>query len=126
MPENVTIEVAQGPTIIVPWSAGMNVQQAMELAYAQSQPSGFSFAIQYYGSQLGYLVIMIDGQYESINPPLSYWEFFYNGSPAQKGIDSIILNAGDVAAFELQPYSAATHSNSTVQAKHNLRVGANK
>ncbi len=124
----VTVQVTFGPTITVPWVSGMNAQQAMEAAYnGQSPPGEFTFALQYFGSALGNLAIMINETYESFMSsaaPFFFWEFLVNGTPASKGIDGTILNAGDTITFELQTFDPATHANTTVGAKHAARLRA--
>ena len=128
MSDIVTVNIISGPSITVPWFAGMNAQQAMEEAFVAQNPLGeFTYALQYYGKQLGNLVIMINETYESFissAAPYYYWEFLVNGSPSSKGIDSTILNAGDAIAFELQVYDKQQHASTTVGAKHELRCRA--
>ncbi|HKQ08581.1 MAG TPA: DUF4430 domain-containing protein [Blastocatellia bacterium] len=124
----VTVEVSNGPTIIVPWTSGMNAQQAIEAAFnAQGSPGEFTYSLQYFGSQFGYLVLMINETYESFMSsadPFYFWEFMVNGQPAQTGIDNTILNAGDTVTFELQVYDPTTHTSSTVGAKYKARLRA--
>jgi hypothetical protein len=63
---NVSITVVGGPTIQVPWASGMNAQQALERAFDLQNPKGeFTYALQYFGSALGYLVVMLNETYES-------------------------------------------------------------
>src|SRR5438477_6681505 len=108
MPPNqdtVTIEIAGGPTMTIPFTAGMNAQQAMEAAFdSKKNPTEFTYALQYFGAKLGYLVIMINETYESFissSHPFYFWEFLVNGQPAQSGIDNTKLSAGDVIGFAL-------------------------
>jgi hypothetical protein len=66
MPSTVSLEVVGGPCVLVPWKADMTAQDALELAYDQINSSAtFTYALQFYGSQLGYLVLMINETYDS-------------------------------------------------------------
>ena len=118
----VTVSVTDGPSTRVPWFQGMNAQQALEGAYdAINSSEQFTYALQYFGGQLGYLVVMINETFETFNPsadPNYYWEFLLNGLPSQTGIDATILNPDDAITFELQVYSSETHTATTVGAKH--------
>jgi hypothetical protein len=124
----VTVEIYGGPTITVPWTQGMNAQQALEGAYQQvSSPGQFTYALQYYGSSLGYLVVMINETYDSFissAAPYYYWEFLVNGKPSSAGIDGTTLNSGDVVGFEFQIYIAEKHKNSTLRFKHEFQTAA--
>jgi hypothetical protein len=132
----VTIEIINGPTINnIPWTNGMNAQQAMESAFNDQNPAGeFTYSLQYFGSTLEYLVTMINETYESFNssnsqnpaPPFYYWAFLVNNAQQDHGIDNVVLNPGDVVTFELQPYNAITHASSTVEIKHKLRIREKK
>jgi hypothetical protein len=126
----VTVQIVGGQTITVPWTQGMNAQQALEGAFNQGT-KGFTYALQYYGNPYGYLVLMINETYETFNAPSGtsespfyYWEFLYNGTPASTGIDGTILNSGDTISFELQLYSAEEHANSSLRVKHESRTKA--
>jgi hypothetical protein len=122
----VQVTVAGGPSISVPWFEGMNAQQAIEGAYGQLNDSGqFTYAIQYYGAGLGYLVMMINETYDSFTSsaaPFFYWEFLLNGSPSSSGIDSVTLTPGDAVGFSFEMYEAARHDASTLKVKHALQV----
>jgi hypothetical protein len=122
----VELTVVGGPAITVPWFEGMNAQQALEGAYGQlNNNSQFTYALQYYGSGLGYLVMMINETYDSFTSsaaPFFYWEFLLNGSPATSGIDSTVLNPGDAVCFSFEMYEATRHEASTLKAKHALQV----
>lgn len=121
----VMVEIVKGSKISVPWQVDMTVLQALEGAYnAEHDSSYFTYALQYFGLELGNLVIMINGTYESFMSsadPFYYWEFFVNDAPGTKGVDHTKLNAGDTVTFELQVYNSKVHIQSTVQAKHNNR-----
>lgn len=102
----------EGKTIPnIPWTEGMNVQQAMELAY--SIPPGMNFALQYYGPY-GYMVIMIDGTSDA-SP--NYWFLYVNGVLSQTGIDSTILNSGDVVGFTYEEYEEQKHVGDIYRAR---------
>jgi hypothetical protein len=129
MPSNkdtVTIQIVGGPMMTIPFTSGMNVQQAMEHAFdSQTTPTGFTYALQYFGGKLGYLVIMINETYESFissSHPFYFWEFLLNGQPAQSGIDNTVLNAGDVISFELRTFGPTVPAQSTMHAKYRARL----
>ena len=120
----VSIVIVGGPTILVPHNAGMNVQQAMEEAYV-TDPKNFSFALEYFGADLGYLVLMINDTYESSNSKLSpffFWEMFLNGKVAPKGIDSTILQDKDIVTFDFTVYTTTIPPESTTHAKYQARM----
>jgi hypothetical protein len=55
----VTVSIAVNGSVVrsmpeVPWSSGMNGQNALEQAYAAG--TGYSFVLQYFGASLGYEV----------------------------------------------------------------------
>ena len=111
----ITIE-PEGKTIAgIPWTSGMNVQQAMERAY--SVPPGLEFALQYYGASLGYAVIMIDGTFNAGN---EYWFLYVNGILSSTGIDETILNDGDVVGFVYEAYNESTHTHALHKAIHTV------
>ena len=130
MPNNatVTLEISGGPTFTVPWAKGMNAQQVLERASTQLQkPSDFTFALQYFGPSLGYLVLMINETYEtymSSTHPFFFWEFLVNGTPSQTGIDNTIVNAGDTITFSFETFDPVRHARSTLKAKFDLRTTA--
>jgi hypothetical protein len=128
---SVTVEITGGPTINVPWSEGMNAQQALEGAYNNQSAGTFNYALQYYGATVGYFVIMINETYDSfissggaMASPFYYWEFFVNGTPSAFGIDSTILNAGDVVGFSLEIYVPEKHGKSSLRVKHEAQTKA--
>ena len=63
----------------MPWSSGMNAQNALELAYDQINSTGkFTYGFQYFGRTLGYLVFMVNETYDTFTSsamPYFYWEF---------------------------------------------------
>jgi hypothetical protein len=123
----ITVAVENGPTLSVAWKQGMNAQDAIEAAQQQgSSTTPFTFALQYYGPTLGYLVLMINETYDSFissAAPFFYWEFLVNGKPSPSGIDSTKLNDGDVVTFSFTVYDATTHAATPLAAKHKLRAG---
>lgn len=127
---SITVEITGGPSISVPWFSGMNAQQALEGAFNQGTGS-LTYALQYYGSNLGYLVMMINETFDSFNStagssatPFFYWEFLINNTPASAGIDSTILNAGDVVGFNFEMYVPEQHEQSLLRFKHEFQTGA--
>jgi hypothetical protein len=118
-----------GNTIVdipnVPWTSGMNAQQALEGAYNAREDAHYGFSLAYYGYErsgelLGYLVEEIE---QIGDQPGVYWEFFVNGASSATGLDSTILNAGDAVAFEYAYYAPGADSPSTqVAAKHQRKT----
>ena len=108
----VSITVDNGSAVQVDWTSGMNAQTALERAYSQ-----ITFGITYYGSSLGYLVVMLNGAYDS---PTSgyYWAFYYNGQYATQGIDYTILNDGDSISFVNTSYNEEKHKGTLLEVKH--------
>ncbi|SKB02128.1 protein of unknown function [Prosthecobacter debontii] len=108
----------------------MNAQQALEGAYNQiNNTSQFTFSLQYYGAQFGYLVMMINETYDSFissAAPFFYWAFYLNGVTSQTGIDQTVLNAGDTITFAFETYSAETHQASTLGIKHSRQMDASQ
>jgi len=126
MGASVTVEVVGGPTVQVAWTQNMTAQQALEAAYDQINSSAtFTYALQFYGRQLGYLVMMINETYDSFissAEPFFYWEFFVNNQPAKKGIDNTILSAGDTVKFSFQLYIPAKHKGSLLETKRRFQM----
>lgn len=125
----ITVTVAEGPTMLVGWKAGMNAQDAIEAAQQQGGTPAFTFALQYYGANLGYLVLMINETYDSFissAAPFFYWEFLVNDQPSPTGIDSTKVKDGDVLTFSFTVYDATTHASTPLGAKHRLRTGQPK
>ncbi len=121
----ITIRVTNGPTFSnVPYISGMNAQQAIEATYNSASPGSFTYALQYYGSVLGYLVIMINETYEtfnSSNAPFYFWEYLINGVASSTGIDGTILNDNDTITFSFLAYTANIHADSTLHAKYQAK-----
>lgn len=128
MTASVVVEVAGGLTAAVPWTQGMTAQQALEAAYDQIRSSTtFTYALQFYGTQLGYLVVMINETYDSFissAAPFYYWQFLLNGQPVNKGIDNTVLKANDVVKFTFEMYDPVKHRGSLLEAKHRFHTKA--
>lgn len=106
----------------LPFTKGMNAQNALEAAYAAG--SGYSFLLQYFGA-LGYEVTAIDGiTAQQGADAATYWEFIYNGVPAQLGIDSTMLVDGDALNFTYTIYDQVQHAGSRLEAVHSAGVAA--
>lgn len=119
--EPVTLEIVGGPTIQVDWTKNMNCQQVLEAAYDDQQtPGSLSYALQYYGEALGYLVVMVNETYDSYissAQPFFYWEFLVNDVPASKGIDNTIVSPGDRMTLQFERYIAEKHKGSLLETK---------
>jgi Domain of unknown function (DUF4430) len=124
--QTVQVSVTGGPSVEVPWFRDMNAQQALEGAYTKINSSSvFTYALQYYGSSLGYLVVMMNETYDSFistSEPFFYWQFSVNGVPATKGIDGVTLNPGDAISFTFEMYTSATHKSTTLEIKHKSQL----
>jgi hypothetical protein len=125
VPSTVSLEVLGGPFVSIPWTSGMTAQGAIEAAYNELNSSAtFTYALQYYGSQLGYLVLMINETYDSFissAEPFYYWEFFVNNVPAAQGIDNTILSEGDVVRFSFERYIPEKHKGSLLEVKREFQ-----
>jgi hypothetical protein len=111
------------PSIWVPWTGTMNVQQLMEAAYNQVQPrspAGFTFALQYFGTfqsqPLGYLAVMVDGAYDLPDQRV-FWALKVNGRYATRGIDYTVVVDGDVVTLSNEVYDAEVHTGTHVEVK---------
>lgn len=128
--QTVQVSIVGGPSVAVPWFQNMNAQQALEGAYNQiNNGSLFTYAIQYYGNNLGYLVVMVNETYDSYissAAPFFYWQFLVNGAPASSGIDGITLSAGDAISFGLEMYIPEVHQSTTLGRKHEFQMQATK
>lgn len=120
----VTIKIRESLKVIdIPFQPDTNVQRALEKAYDQEKAAGrkFDFAVQYFGyfgaDYGGYQVIMVDKIYDNPNDPNDYWKLIINGRDAQVGIDSYMVNAGDVIEFDYMVYDPAFHDTSILKSK---------
>lgn len=123
--QTVQVSIVGGPSVSVPWLQNMNAQQALEGAYNASSSGTLTYALQYFGSSLGYLVVMLNDTFESTvssTSPYFYWEFLVNGIPQNTGIDNTSLNAGDNVSFAFEMYSSDKHISTTVGAKHRFKT----
>lgn len=126
--QTVSVQVAGGPSASVPWTAGMNAQQALEAMWRQLHDTDtFTYALQYYGSQLGYLVFMINETYDTFiskAKPFYYWEFLVNGTHSNTGIDSTKLNAGDAVSFAYTSFDPDQQGGTQLRTKytHQMKV----
>jgi hypothetical protein len=126
MQANVSVSIRGGPSATVPWTQGMTALDAMQKAYdaINSPQEQFTFALQYYGSGLGYLVVMINEVYDSFISrggqaarPFYYWEFLHNNQPAQAGVDNTQLKPGDSITFEFEMYDQGASTRTLAKAK---------
>jgi hypothetical protein len=123
---DITIEVAGGPTMRVPWADGMTVRDALEAAY-ERQEAPFTYGLQFYGPDRGYLVMMINENYDSFDigySPDFYWSVRINGQPVEKGIDDTRPAAGDIVTFSYVMRVGDTAEDPLIQAKHERRLSA--
>ena len=121
----ITINISGGPSFTVNYTNGMNGQDALEAAFnSVGSGNGFTFSLQYYGSNLGYLVDMINETYDtfiSSYEPYYFWQFLINGNPSSTGIDNTVLKDGDAIEFQYVTYNVEEHANSTLEAKYKVK-----
>lgn len=132
----VTVQVVGGPMAQVPWSNRMTALHAIELAQGVIEPLSneqFTFALQYYGATLGYLVNMINETYDSFISrggesarSFFYWQFMLNNKPARQSVERTTLNAGDVISFEFEAFDPEHHQGTLLAAKHARQTGTGK
>ena len=122
----VDVEIVGGPRTTVSWANGMNAQDALEEAFRIiNDTKKFTYALQYFGSSLGYFVLMMNETYDSFissSSPFFYWEILVNGTPAKEGIDHTLLNPGDHLMFSFERYDPVKHLNSTLRLKYEKQV----
>lgn len=97
----------------IPFTANMNVQQAMEAAYGLTPGHTYNFSLQYFGTALGYEVVTLDSiANQAGSDPGSYifWALYINGQFSPTGIDETILNDGDQIGWDYQSYSPELHA----------------
>lgn len=128
--EIVDVEVVGGPRVSVGWNDGMNAQDALEEAHRViNDTQKFTYALQYFGSSLGYLVLMLNETYDSFissSSPFFYWEILVNGAPASTGIDHIQLQPGDHLMFTFERYDPAKHARSTLRVKYEHQISVQR
>ena len=122
--DKVTIKIRDSSKVIeIPFQPDTNVQEALEKAYDQEKAANrrFDFAVQYFGyfgqDYGGYQVTMVDKIYDNPNNPNDYWKLIVNGKDAQVGIDSYMVNAGDIIEFDYTIYTPAVHDASILKSK---------
>lgn len=126
MPDTVTVSIKGGPSATVAWEENLTALEAIESAFGNiNQDEQFTYALQYYGPELGYLVVMINETYDSFISkggdsarPFFYWEFLVNGDPAKKGVSHTVLARGDVVEFEFEMFVPEKHRRSLLSVKH--------
>lgn len=134
MPDTVTVSIKGGPNATVDWKEDLTALEAMESAFdVINQSKQFTFALQYFGPELGYLVVMINETYDSFiskggdaAEPFFYWEFLVNGNRADKGVNHTVLARGDAVEFEFEMYVPEEHRNSLLSAKHAYQTEGSK
>jgi uncharacterized protein DUF4430 len=98
----------------VPYEPGMNVQQAMEAAYAANEPlqNVLRFDARFFGSS-GYELMMLDGisaQTGADGMSFFFWELLVNGAESPTGMDATTVHDGDVIAWNYTMYENAKHA----------------
>ena len=122
----VTVEIVGGATTSVPWEDGMTVRRALEAVFDAHQDR-FTYAVQYYGSDYGHLLQMVNENYDSFDvsyQPDFYWAVRINGTPTDVGIDGSRLTAGDVVSLSYEMYVETEHADSILGVKHQRRLAA--
>jgi hypothetical protein len=108
----------------VPYQSGMNVQQAMQSAYdADPARSVARFALEYFGSSLGYELTTLDAiasQAGGDGQSWLFWELLINGQPSPTGIDETFPVDGDTVGWNYMLYSTERHAGTRYEAIRNL------
>ena len=98
---------SQGTFPDIAWQSGMDVH-AMETAFGSE--SGYDFALQYFGPDLGYEAIMIDNIFQQAGTDtFLFWQLSVNGKVSNTGIDETILNDNDEVEWNYTAYSSQAH-----------------
>lgn len=63
------------------------------------------------------MITMINGIYDAPDSGY-YWEFLRNGQSSNSGIDSTILNDGDIISFKNVKYSESLHGGTLLEVKY--------
>jgi hypothetical protein len=104
----------------IPWTQDMTVLEAMERAYDDVQP--WLYAIEYYGSAGGYLVIGVQWTFDG---NAGVWAYKVNGSYASAGVNCVTLNSGDQVDFVYQSFAPEERSDvPIIEAKYQRRAAA--
>jgi hypothetical protein len=120
----VTISVFETPVTRIdnlPYGAGVNVQQAMEIAY-NADPAGrkvVQFTLEYFGASLGYELTALDAigaQSGGDGETFLFWELSINGQISETGIDQTYPADGDTIGWDYTIYSAERHAGTRYEA----------
>jgi hypothetical protein len=128
----ITFTIKGGANVELAWRQGMSALNALQDAYdLLNQSEYFTFAIQYYGSQFDYLVIMINETYDSFISkggitanPFYYWAFKINGNMAQQGVSNTILVDGDIVEFDFTMFESTKHKGTNLDTKHSFQTNS--
>lgn len=107
----------------ISYEPNMNVQRAIEEAYNLHSDKAFNFSLQYFGSELGYEVITLDGisnQVASDFGAYIFWALSVNGTFSPTGIDDTALNDGDSVEWNYQAFEPAQHSGTRHEQIRNI------
>lgn len=119
------LNIVGGPSFDIQYQPNMTVRQALETAYnSQGSTRDFTYMLQYYGNDFGYLVDMINGTFDTFtlsNHPYFFWELFVNDTMSQTAIDNTILKDGDIISFQFNQYNP-DNLNKQSQTKYNARL----
>lgn len=97
----------------IPFTAGMNVQRAMEDAYNTNPGQAYNFSLRYFGSELGYEVVVLDSidqQAGSDPDAFLFWELLINGTISQHGVDGTFPADGDQIEWNYTRYVTERHA----------------
>jgi hypothetical protein len=106
----------------IPFTANMNVQQAMEAAYALTPGHTYNFSLQYFGTGLGYEVVTLDSIVNQMGSDLNsyvFWALYINGRFSPTGIDETILHDDDQIGWDYQSYSPELHGGTRYEKARN-------
>lgn len=134
MSNTITVQVeGTGGTTVnnVPYTSGMNAQQALEAAFntftnPPTLPT-INFWLEYFGTYhqtyLGYMVTNMNGITQQGS---NYWMLYVNDTQATKGIDSTTLSDGDTVSFKYEAYSEEKHGHTILKHYHSAKTEGKK
>lgn len=104
----------------VPYTPGMNVQQAMEAVYVDSPPlhDVLAFEASYFGPALGYELVGLDAirvQAGAENSAYLFWQLSINGQVSPSGMDQTAVDDSDVVSWNYIPYLNDQHDGTRHQ-----------
>lgn len=105
----------------IPYYPHMNVQRAMEKAYDLGGDHAFRFSLQYFGNNLGYEVVSLEGITNQMgSDSYVFWALSVNGTLSPTGIDGTHLDDGDSIEWNYQAFEPMQHKGTRHEKIRNL------